>query len=114
MSFENDIKNWVSLDNQYKVLSEKIKELRIKRNGVEEKIMDYVEEKGLNKATVMINDGKLRFSDIKTSSPLTLKYVEKCLSELIRDEGKVEQIMNYIKENREVKNNSVIRRLYTE
>ena len=37
--------------------------------------MDYVEEKGLNKATVMINDGKLRFSDIKTSSPLTLSML---------------------------------------
>jgi|TARA_Y100000591_G_scaffold232522_1_gene203383 seryl-tRNA synthetase len=114
MSFENDIKNWVALDNQYKRLSEQMKELRSKRNSVEEKIIDHVEENGLNKATVMINDGKLRFSDVKTTSPLTLKYVEKCLSELIRDENKVSQIMGYIKENRDVKNNSIIRRLYTE
>lgn len=114
MSFENDIKNWVMLDNQYKKLSEQMKELRSERNNVEERIIEHVEENSLNKATVMINDGKLKFSDVKTTSPLTLKYVEKCLSELIRDESKVEQIMNYIKENRDFKNNSIIRRLYTE
>lgn len=114
MSFEGNIKSWVALDNQYKQLSEQMKELRSRRNQVEEKIMGHVEENGLNKATVMINDGKLKFSDIKITPPLTLKYVEKCLSELIRDENKVEQIMNYIKENRDFKSNSVIRRLYTE
>ena len=114
MNFENDIKNWVILDNEYKKISEQMKELRSKRNNVEERIIEHVEENSLNKATVMINDGKLRFSDVKSSSPLTLKYVEKCLSELIRDESKVGQIMSYIKENREFKNNSIIRRLYTE
>ena len=36
MSFEGQIQQWVSLDNQLKQLNEKVKDLRDKRNNLEE------------------------------------------------------------------------------
>lgn len=41
MSFENKIQQWVQLDNQLKHLNEKTKELREKRNILEENITSY-------------------------------------------------------------------------
>jgi uncharacterized coiled-coil DUF342 family protein len=38
MSFESQIQQWVSLDNQLKQLNEKVKDLRDKRNNLEENI----------------------------------------------------------------------------
>ena len=73
-----------------------------------------MEEKQLGKATVNISDGKLKFVTAKHTAPLTLTYIEKCLSELITNSSQVEQIMTYIKKNRETKTTTEIKRLYNE
>ena len=59
-----------------------------------------------------ISDGKLKFVSSKTTAPLTLTYIEKCLSELITNGKQVEQIMTYIKKNRETKTTMEIKRVY--
>jgi hypothetical protein len=61
---------------------------------------------------VNISDGKLKFVAAKHTSPLTLTYIEKCLTELITNGKQVEQIMAYIKKNRETKTTMEIKRVY--
>jgi hypothetical protein len=110
MSFEENIKKWVALDNQLKTLTEKTKQMRDDKNRLEEGIMTYVETNKLANATVNISDGKLRFVTSKQTAPLTLKYVEECLSKCIGNEQQVEKIMKFVKESREVKYSSDIKR----
>ena len=112
MSLEENIKKWVSFDNQLKSLNEKTKELREIKNSTEQQILDYIETKKMNNATVNISDGKLKFVSTKQTAPLTLKYVEECLSNCIKNEEQITTIMNYIKESREVKYVSDIKRTY--
>jgi hypothetical protein len=110
MSFEENIKKWVSLDNQLKSLNEKTKQLRDDKNSLEEGIMKYVETNNLNNATVNISDGKLRFVSAKQTAPLTLKHVEESLRKCIPNETQVAQVMKIIKESREVKYTPDIKR----
>jgi hypothetical protein len=112
MSLEENIKKWVALDNQLKTLSDKTKELREARSTTEELILEYVETKKMNNATVNISDGRLRFVNTKQTAPLTLKYVEECLLHCIKKEEQVTLIMDYIKETREVKYVPDIKRTY--
>jgi|TARA_B100000035_G_scaffold200234_2_gene171257 hypothetical protein len=111
-TFEESIKNWVHYDNQIKQLQDKVKELRDKKSDEEFKIFNYAEENNLQKAVIEISDGKLKFSENKTTNPLSLKFVEKCLNEIIKNSDTVKQIMNYIKSNRESKTETNIKRLY--
>jgi hypothetical protein len=110
MSFEENIKKWVALDNQMKNLADQTKKLREDKNTAEEMILSYVETQGLKNATVNITNGKLRFTETKQTSPLTLKYVEDCLGKCIGNATQVDQIMRVIKESREVKYSSDIKR----
>jgi len=110
MSFEENIKKWVSLDNQLKSINEKVKKMRDDKNSTEEIIMNYVEQNEIKNATINISDGKLRFTTTKQTPPLTLKYVEDCLMKTINNEGQVKQLMKVIKESREVKYSSDIKR----
>ena len=110
MSFEEKIKKWVSLDNQIKIINEKVKQLRDDKSSTEEFIMNYVEEKELKNATINISDGKLRFTTTKQTPPLTLKYVEECLMKCIGNEAQVKHVMKVIKDSREVKYSSDIKR----
>ena len=103
MSFEENIQQWVALDNQLKLLNEKIKDIREKKNKVYERMTPYIEQNDLNNATVQISDGKLRFINSKVYIPLSFRYIEKSLGEVIRNENQVKQIVNYLKEKREVK-----------
>jgi hypothetical protein len=110
MSFEENIKKWVTLDNQVKSMNEKTKQLRDEKNNLEENIMSYVETNKLSNATVNISGGKLRFVNSKQTAPLTLKYVEDCLSKCIGNQTQVTQIMKIIKDSREVKYTADIKR----
>ena len=112
MPFEDDIKKWVGLDNQLKILNEKAKNIRSEKNELNETIMDYVETNSLNNATVKISDGRLRFGQTKQTCPLTLKLIEQCLADCISNEEQVEFIMNHIKEKRDIKVVQDIKRYY--
>jgi cell division septum initiation protein DivIVA len=91
------------LDNQLKQLNEKTKDLREKRNTLEEKITNYASSNNLSNATAEISDGKLKFVNTKVQEPLSYKYLEKTLSEVIKNESQVKLIMDYIKQKRSAK-----------
>ena len=78
MDFNEHVKKWVTLDNHIQQLNTKIKELKQNRISEENIIFNYVETNNLNNAIVEISDGKLRFSSVKQTSPLTFKLVEDC------------------------------------
>ena len=111
-TLEAKIKRWVELDNQIKSSADEIRDIRTEKAVINDEILDIVEEKKLDKATVNISDGKLRFVAAKHTAPITLTYIEKCLSELITNGKQVEQIMSYIKKNRETKTIMEIKRVY--
>lgn len=111
-TLETKIKRWVELDNKIKINSEEVRDIRTEKSVIHDEILEIVEQKQLSKATVNISDGRLKFVSTKHTAPLTLTYIEKCLSELITNGKQVEQIMSYIKKNRETKTTMEIKRVY--
>jgi hypothetical protein len=103
MNFENQIKEWVSIDNELKKLNEKTKELREKRSNLENNITSYANSNNLSNASVKIGDGRLKFVNTNVTEPLTFKYLERSLGEVIKNESQVKLILEYIKKNRSVK-----------
>ena len=65
MSFEGQIQQWVSIDNQLKQLNDKTKDLREKRNVLEQNITTYATNNNLSNSTVQISDGRLKFTNTK-------------------------------------------------
>lgn len=112
MSFEQNIQQWISVDNQMKQLTDKIKELRDKKNTLNDAIFNHVENSNLSNATLQISDGKLKFIKIKDTQQLTFKYLETCLHEIIKNEEQVNKIVEYIKNKRDVKYVPEIKRFY--
>jgi hypothetical protein len=102
-NFEENIQKWVLLDNQLKILNEKIHDVRDKKSQLLDSITEYAEKNKLMDANIQISDGKLKFTKTRISEPLTFKYLEKSLSNIIRNEAQVKQIMEHIKNNREIK-----------
>lgn len=113
MNFEQQLQQWVTIDNQMKLLTDKLKELRDKKCVLSEKINTHIETSNMNNASINIGDGKLKFVKVKETQQLTFKYLETCLSEIIKNEEQVKKIVEYVKNRREVKYIPEIKRLYT-
>jgi len=112
MSFEESIQKWVSLDNQLRSLQDKTRQIREDKNNIENGIIKYVDTHNLQNSVVKISDGKLKFTMVKQTNPLTLKYVDECLGKCIKNPEQVKLIMNYIKDSRNSKIIPDIKRFY--
>lgn len=113
MSFENKIQQWVQLDNQLKKLNEQVKQLREQRNLLESNLTNYAKSNNMTDTTIKVNNDKLKFVDAKVPEPLTFKYLEKTLGEIIKNESQVQLIMDHIKQKRAVKVVPEIKRFYS-
>ena len=113
MSFENNIKGWVHVDNQIKLLNERARTLREERSDLHDKILLQVQDNNLEQSTIQITDGTLKFTLSKATKPLTLRYVQSCLEDIISTPETVDKIMTHIREKREVARSKEIKRYYS-
>ena len=56
MSFEQQIQQWVSIDNKIRLLNDQIQELREKKLKLSDNLNDYAKENNLSNATIQISD----------------------------------------------------------
>ena len=112
MNFENQIQQWVSVDNEIRNINEKIKTLRDTRNTLSENIIDYANDKNLanTNSVIKISDGKLKFVNTKIQEALTFKYLEKSLAEIITNPAQLKVIVDHLKKNRTTKTVQEIKR----
>ena len=103
MSFENKVQQWVHLDNELKKLNDNVRQLREQRNALEANLTTYAKTNNMTNSVIQLNHDKLKFVETKVPEPLTFKYLEKTLGEIIKDETKVQLIMEHIKQKRAVK-----------
>ena len=112
MPFEENIKQWVLVDNTIKKLQTQMKQLKEQRSVISEVINEYIETNELTEAQINISDGRLKYHVTRVTQPLTLKYVKDCLAECILDQEKVNRIMDYLKNRREIREVVELKRYY--
>jgi len=111
-SFDKQIQRWIEIDNKLKKMNSEVKTMRESKNDIEASIMEIVNNKKLLNTSIATADGRLRFIETKTSNPLSLAFIEQCMHEIIPNNSQVQHILKYIKEKREIKINSEIKRYY--
>jgi len=108
--FVENIKKWAILDSQLKIVHEKTKSMREMKHNLSSQICNYITENNLQNKKIQISDGTLQYHDKKEYPPLTYAYIENSLNKIIPNEEHVKYIIQYLKENREVKSSPDIRR----
>lgn len=108
--FIENVKKWVLIDSQLKIVNEKTRKMRTIKNGLTDEICIYMSENNIKNNKISISDGELKIYEKKEYSQLTFGYIEKCLAEIIPEKTNVEYIINYLKEKREITVSNDIRR----
>ena len=112
MNFEQTLQQWLVLDNEIKNYNQKLKEARIKQKKSEELLIKHANNKNLLNTTLNMQNERLKFMNTKITQPLTFKYLEKSLGEIIKNSEQVNTIVNHIKNNRDSKIVTELKRFY--
>ena len=103
MSFDQEVKQWIQADNELKEMALKMKTLREKRASLEKSLVAYANSNQLMNNTVKYSNVKLKFANTKVTEPLTFRYLENRLAEIIKNDEQRAYIIDYIKTKREYK-----------
>ena len=107
-----NIQKWTLVDAHLKKILEKVKEYREIKTTLSQSVCKYLQENNLQNTKIDITNGQIKIYEKKDYSPLKFTYVEECLAKIIPDKSHVEYIITYLKENREIKTSSELRRTY--
>lgn len=111
--FVENIKGWVTLDNQLKVVNEKTRRMREHKQKLNKEICDFAIHNNIHHKYIEISDGTLKFFKRKEYKPITYTFLEKTLSEIMPNKEELSFVMNYIKDKREIVIHDDIRRNFT-
>jgi hypothetical protein len=110
--FVENVKKWVLCDHQLKLIKEKSDKIRDTKHVLSSAICTYMDENNLLQNEIEITDGKLKIYEKKEYSPLTFSYIEQSLAKIIPDKSHVQFIIQYLKENREIKTTTDLKSIY--
>lgn len=112
MNFSDNIKKWISIDDEIKELNQYLKNKREERSNILDNILDYKNKNNLDGKIIKFNQQTLKFNTTRQYQSITYDFIKKCLNDLIDDKEQIELIINYIKEKRNYKNVEDIKRFY--
>lgn len=109
-SFSETVNAWFALDNEQQSLLEKLALLRKQKQKLSDSIMDTLKSKNKLHCTLDLPEGQLRVLNRKEYGHLTFHYIETCFESLILDDTQRDFVLKYLKDNREVKTVSELKR----
>ena len=110
--FIENVKQWVLLDSQLKIIHEKTKKVRENKHKLNDEICQYMQQNNLIGNKIGITDGELRIIEKKEYPPLSYGYIERTLAEIIPDKKQLDYLIQHLKDNREITTVLDIKRTY--
>lgn len=107
----NHIKEWIQNDNEIKELQKQMKIRKDKKKALTDNLIEVMKKNDID--CFDLNEGKLMYSQIKSKTSLSKKYLSTCLEKYFKDSENNEMIndlCNFILENRETKVTETIKR----
>ena len=100
--FKTTVKRWLTIDEEIAEHERKIKELKaLKNKNLEPQITGFMRQ--YNIRDLNTDKGKIRCNERRTKKPLNRNNIQDNLSKVIHDDLLIEQAMNMIMNNREIK-----------
>ena len=100
--FKVKVKRWLTIDEEIAEYEKKIKDLKqLKNKQLEPQITGFMRE--YNIKDLNTENGKIRCNERKVKRPLNRNNIQDNLTKVIHDDLMLEQAMNLIMNNREIK-----------
>lgn len=119
MKIDEVVNYWKMCDDKIKTMNDNIKPIREHKKKLETYIIDYgtnmnsnTDHSAQSLPAFELSDSVLSIQPSKTTTPISMKFIEKCLHDIIPNDNQVTQIINYIQSKRETTEKTIIKRSY--
>ena len=105
----NTIKEWMSVEEEMKVLQKELKERRVKKKVLTESLVDIMKTNDID--CFDMTGGNIIYTKNKVKQPLSKKYLMDCLGKYFEQNPNVQadDVTNFVMENRGVQTKEGIR-----
>jgi len=105
----NNIKEWMQIEDEMKVLQKELKERRNKKKLLTATLVDIMKTNEID--CFDMTEGKISYTKNKVKQPLSKKYLMDCLGQYFEENPHVEagDVATFVMENRKVKTTEGIR-----
>ena len=105
--FKSQLKQWLAIDEEISKHESKIKELKkLKNNILQPQITTFMVKNNVKDINTQI--GKIRCNERTTKKPLNKTNIRENLSKVISDNNQINQAMEFIMNNREIKTTHIL------
>jgi len=109
--FNQLIAKWIQVEDEIKKYNVHLSKLRETRTQLNTQIAKQLIDTKKQDAIIRTSNCNLRLYNTKISSPISFKYLEQTLPDLIDDDGQIKQIIKYLKSKRNVKITTELRKV---
>ena len=109
IGFKNNVKEWLTLDDDIITLQKAIKERKIKKDQLTPKILNFMDKFNINDLNT--EGGKIKFTKSLYTKPLNKQFLIAKLGDFFKDFRKGEKAASFILENRDKEERCKIRRV---
>lgn len=105
----NNIKEWMQIEDEMKVLQKELKERRDKKKLLTATLVDIMKTNEID--CFDMTEGKISYTKSKVKQPVSKKYLMDCLGKYFEENPHVQadDVANFVMENRQVKTTEGIR-----
>jgi hypothetical protein len=106
------LRKWIDLDNQTTRLKSQLAELGDEKKEVEDDIIEYIKANSLDKVTVNVADGTLKFAKRSSQQAMSIKYLKATLMKYNEEQEPIntDAVLQYLLTNLESKTKMFIKR----
>lgn len=104
----SDLKKYILLTEKINHLQEQINDLKFERQSIETNLIPEMLKNNLDKKKIQYNDKKISIRNEKIYTNLSFKYLNEKLNKYLKNTKLVENIILYLKSERNVKTNKII------
>ena len=109
VKFKEDVKQWITLDDDIITLQKAIKDRKSKKEELTTSIKDYMNRFKINDLNT--NNGKIKFTKSLYTKPLNKQYLISRLGDFFKDFSKGEKAATFILENRDKEEKFKLKRI---
>jgi len=101
------IKQWTTLHSEIKILQQEVKQRKQELKSLSNSLVEVMKQHELD--GIDVNDGKIVYSQTKTKSAISKKYLLKTLAMYFQSTEEAEKVSQFLLESRTEKINESIR-----
>lgn len=102
-SLSQHVQQYIAIDDELQSLQEQQRQLRERKQQVQSQIIKTMKDHKLDHRTMKLGSHQLSIGSRKQYSALSFSYIQSSLEQLIPDKEHRDYVLQYLRDNREVK-----------